>query len=401
MVILVTEGTASRSGVLRQREPGVAPDVGAVELFFDLVYVFAIIQLSHYLLEHASWHGVLETAIVFLAVWWGWNYTAWAMNWLDPDHAGVRGLLAVLMLAALGMAIAIPDAFGERAGLFVGAYLFLQLVRSGFMVFAFRRTLMGRNYAQLLAWSVFAGVFWVAGVFAGDDARVLLWGAAVVIDYLAPFVGFALPVLGATKMSDWPLAEGHLAERNRLVFIIALGESILILGFTLSGISLTAPVVAAAVVGFATIVLLWWLYFSYRLGNVEERLPEGVDPTTMARGAFAYAHAFMVAGAIVIAVGIEQVTVHPVHHATWTMAGTVLGGPALYLVGNIIFNRARWGVVPRSRLVALVALAVLAPFASMLPALALSITAMAVLAILAASTGELRARRSRSVQCAS
>lgn len=401
MVVRVTEATAARSGVLRRREPGVAPGVGAIELFFDLVYVFAIIQLSHYLLAHASWTGVIETAILFLAVWWGWNYTAWAMNWLDPDHAGVRALLATLMLPALGMAIAIPDAFGHRAALFVGAYLFLQLVRSGFMVFAFRGALMSRNYAQLLAWSVLAGVFWLAGVFAADDARLLLWAIAVVVDYLAPLVGFVLPVVGATKMSDWPLAEEHLAERNRLVFIIALGESILILGFTLSGIALSAATVVAAVAGFATIVLLWWLYFSYRLGNVADERRDDVDATTMARGAFAYAHAFMVAGAIVIAVGIEQVTVHPVHHASWAMAGTVLGGPALYLVGNIIFNRARWGAVPRSRLVALAALAVLAPFATLLPALALSVAAMAVLAVLAASTGELRARIHGPLGCAS
>ena len=111
--------------MLRPSREGAAPDVGTAELLFDLVYVFAIIQLSHHLLAHLSVPGAAETLVLFLAVWWGWNYTAWAMNWLDPDHAAVR-----LLLAALAMAIAIPDAFGTNAGLFAGAYLVLQLTRS-------------------------------------------------------------------------------------------------------------------------------------------------------------------------------------------------------------------------------------------------------------------------------
>ncbi|NEE03599.1 low temperature requirement protein A [Phytoactinopolyspora halotolerans] len=366
------------------------PPVGAVELFFDLVYVLTIIQLSHYLLYDLSWQGAAETAVLFLAVWWGWNYTAWAMNWLDPEHAGVRGLLVVLMLAALGMAIAIPDAFGGRAALFAAAYVIFQLIRSAFMVAAFRGQVMGRNYAQLLAWSGFAGVFWIAGAFVPDDAQLVVWALAVLIDYVAPLVGFWLPGVGGTDMADWPLAEEHLAERNRLVFIIALGESILILGTLLSEIELSSSVVAAAVVGFATIVLLWWLYFSRRLGNAEHDAPERSEATAMARGAYAYAHALMVGGAIVVAVGIEQITHHPLEDAEWSMAGTVLGGPVLYLVGNVIFNAARTGVVPRSRLAALVALAVLVPFVPAMSALVLGIAALVVLAALAVVTGEIR-----------
>lgn len=378
------------TGVLRPQ--GVQPIVGPIELFFDLVYVFTIIQLSHYLLHDLSWTGMLETAVLFFAVWWGWNYTAWAMNWLDPDHAAVRGLLALLMLAALTMATAIPDAFGHDAGLFVGGYLFLQVVRSAFMVAALRGQLMSRNYAQLLAWSALAGVLWVAGVFLQDEARLAVWALAVVVDYMAPLVGFTLPGLGATKMSDWPLAEEHLAERNRLVFIIALGESILILGSTLSETELTASVVTAAVVGFASIVLLWWLYFSYRLGNAEHELAEEVEVTRMARGAYAYAHALMVGGAIVIAVGIEQVTMHPTDDSTWAMAATIIGGPLLYLSGNVVYNLSRSGTLPWSRVAAGAALAALVPFATSLPAVLLAAVVMVVLAVLAASTGELRAR---------
>ncbi|MCW4352970.1 low temperature requirement protein A [Hoyosella sp. YIM 151337] len=376
-------------GVLRRRRDH---SVGAIELFFDLVYVFTIIQLSHYLLYDVSFRGAAEALVLFFAVWWGWNYTAWAMNWLDPDHAGVRGLLAVLMFAALVMAIAIPDAFADSAALFVGGYVFLQLVRSAFMVWAFRGQLMARNYAQLLSWSVFASIFWISGVFLPDDLRLVAWIVAVALDYLAPLAGFYLPRIGATSMADWPLTEEHLAERNRLFFIIALGESILVLGFTLSDIELTAPTIAGAVTGFVTIVFLWWLYFSFRHGNVERKLRSDTDATTAARGAYAYAHALMVGGAIVVAVGIELVTSHPMDTADVTIAAIVMGGPAIYLVGNIIFNKTRNGVVPSSRVYALLAVAGLFVIAGIadFPGLVVAIAAMAVLVILGATTGELR-----------
>lgn len=377
-------------GVLRRRGDH---SVGAIELFFDLVYVFTIIQLSHYLLHDVSLRGAAEALVLFLAVWWGWNYTAWAMNWLDPDHAGVRSLLAVLMFAALVMAIAIPDAFGDSAALFVGGYVFLQLVRSGFMVWAFRGQLMARNYAQLMSWSALASVFWIAGIFLPDNLRLVAWIAAVAIDYLAPLAGFYLPRLKATSMADWPLTEEHLAERNRLVFIIALGESILILGFTLSEVELTAPTIAGAVAGFVTIVFLWWLYFSFRHGNVERELRSDTDATTVARGAYAYAHALMVAGAIVVAVGIELVTSHPSDTADWTLVAIVMGGPAIYLVGNILFNKARNGVVPSSRVHALLALAGLFGVSGIIgfTTLVVAIAAMAVVVVLGVMTGELRA----------
>jgi low temperature requirement protein LtrA len=212
--------------VLRRRRPGESPRVTHVELFFDLVYVFAVTQLSHTLREHLTLRGALETLVLFLAVWWAWNYTAWATNWIDPDHAAVRLLMIGLMLLSLVMSAAIPQAFGDRGAAFALAYVALQVVRSVFMVVAFRGARMGRNYAQLLAWSCIAGAAWVVGGFARGGTRLLVWIAAVVLDYAAPLHGFALPRLGRTPIGDWTLAGGHLAERNQLVLLIALGESI-------------------------------------------------------------------------------------------------------------------------------------------------------------------------------
>ncbi|MCO1337995.1 low temperature requirement protein A [Kocuria polaris] len=347
-------------GVLRNQRPG-THGVGGMELFFDLVYVFTIIQLSHFLLHHHSWQGAAEAAVLFAAVWWGWNYTAWAMNWLDPQHAAVRVLLAFLMLCALGMAIAIPESFGERAWLFVGAYVTFQIVRSAFMVLAFRGQQMGKNYAQLLAWSGLASVVWIAGAAAPEEYRLAIWALAVVVDYAGPLVGFWLPGVGTSDMSTWPLDEPHLAERSRLVFIIALGESILILGGVLLEAELSPAVVTAAVMGFCAIVILWWLYFSARHGNADHEAPALDKASQVARAAYAYAHAFMVAGAIVAAVAVELVVAHPLDNEGWPVALTLSAGPALYLLGNIVFVAAHTGRAPTSRIVALGLLALVVP----------------------------------------
>lgn len=355
--------TAGGESVLRERRAGQAPEVGTIELFFDLVYVFAIIQLSHFLLAHLSGVGILEAGVLFLAVWWGWNYTAWAMNWLNPENVIVRALLAVLMLAALGMSISLPAAFANEALLFAGSYVTLQLLRSAFMVWACRGQALGRNYAHLLTWSGFASVFWIAGALVPDDLRLWLWLVAVVVDYAAPQVRFVLPGFGSRPEHTWPLHREHLAERNRLVFIIALGESILIMGFALTDVELTAPVVAATIIGFFGLVLLWWNYFGFRMVGEREGDPEGRHQTAIARSAFAYAHAVMIAGAIVVAVSIEQVTLHPTGHLDPAVIGCVTGGPALYLVGNLLYIHARTGSVAISRIVVLTLLVLLALFA--------------------------------------
>ena len=381
--------TTPTSDLLRRDEH--RGHVGPIELLFDLVYVFIIIQLSHYVVEHLNARGFAEAAVLFLAVWWGWNYTAWAMNWLNPFARSVQLLLAVLMLAALTTAVAIPEAFDERSGLFVAGYLALQLLRSAVMVVAFRGDVMARNYAHLLAWSALAGVFWVSGLFVDSDLRLLVWAVAVLVDYAAPFAGFWIPGRGSAPMSTWPLTESHLAERNRLVFIIALGESILILGGALQHEELTAATVTAAVAGFATMFLLWWLYFDFRDGTAEHQLDDNQDVTTAARGAYAYAHALMVGGAILVAVGIEEVIHHPGGETSLMVALSIVLGPAIYLLGNLLFQRALWRRTSTPRLVAIALVAAVGLSAALVPPLGVSLLAVAVLAGLAA-TDALRPR---------
>ena len=325
---------------LRQLREGETPKVTNMELFFDLVYVFSIIQLSHYLLAHQTWLGALQFATVFAAVWWAWNYTAWSTNWLNPDHTAGRLLMIFLMGCALLMAVAIPYAFTTHAALFVGAYVTMALVRAGYMAILFRGQKMGKNYAQLCAWSAISGLFWVLGVII-PDIRTAAWLGAVIIDYAAPYTGFWLPGAGRTPMSSWPLAGLHLLERNQQVYIIALGESILLLGGTLIGTSLTMPYLAAASIGFLIIVSLWWLYFVHTTTKGEHAFEENArDHTSLARSSLAYSHGIMVGGAIVIAVAIEQIIAHPdtAVHLPTILVGTA--GPIIYLIGSVLFIRS-------------------------------------------------------------
>jgi low temperature requirement protein LtrA len=369
--------------VLRDRDGG-APRVTSMELFFDLVYVFAVTQLSHTLFEHLSGRGAAETLVLFLAVWWAWNYTAWATNWIDPDRLAVRALMVGLMLISLIMSAAIPQAFGDQALAFAAAYVALQVIRSGFMVVALRGQRMGRNYAQLLAWSALAGIPWLAGAAVQGDARLALWVLALLIDLGAPLHGFWLPRAGSTDLRDWTLAGAHLAERMQLVVIIALGESILVSGLLYSELSRSAEVVAAFVVAFLGSVALWWLYFAHGAEEGTRRIARAFDPARMGRAGYAYGHAVMVAGIIVAAVGDERVLDHPSGDVDAATAWVVLGGPALYLAGSALFNWALSGQVPASRAAGVAALALLgAPAAAMSP-LALAAAAAAVLVVLVA-----------------
>ncbi len=375
------------ANALRDRSASEAPAVTTIELFFDLVYVFAVTQLSHHLLEHLSPRGALETLVLFLAVWWAWNYTAWATNWIDPDRSPVRLLLIVLMLISLIMSAAIPQAFAGRAVAFAAAYVAIQVTRSAFMVAALGRARMGRNYAQLLAWSGIAGVAWVAGAALEGDARLAAWIVALALDYGAPMHGFALPRAGRTDLRDWTLRGGHLAERNQLVVLIALGESILAAGASFSRLAWSAGAVAAFTLGFAATVSLWWMYFVRTAEAGVRAIAGSADPARIGRAAYAYGHGIMVGGVIVVAVGVDLTVVHPSGHGSWGVALTVMGGPALYLAGNALFTVSLARAVPWSRIAGIALLAALAPVGVGASPLAAGAAATAVMVGLALLTG--------------
>ncbi|GAA1767562.1 low temperature requirement protein A [Streptomonospora arabica] len=364
-------------------------EVGPVELFFDLVYVFAIIQLSHVLIDHLSWHGFAETAVVFAAVWWGWNYTAWAMNWLNPSNTAVQLLNAVLMLASLGMAVAIPYAFGDAGLLFAGCFVFMGILRPVFMILAFKGGQTASNYRALLSWSALAGVVWIAGALLPPDVRLWVWLLAVAIDYAAPLVDFTIPGVVRAPMERWDTDPGHLAERNRLVFIIALGESILLMGGALADEGVVdAGNLLSLLLGFAGLTVLWWNYFALAGHDVTA----GQGGTGALRFAFAYAHALMVLGAIVVAVSMELRLTHD--HLTPGLALVAVGGPLIYLAGNLLFLRSRFGRIARSRFIAAALLAVIGAVAAVwhdhLPVAAVTLPVLVVMASLAVLTARSR-----------
>jgi low temperature requirement protein LtrA len=369
------------------RRPDAEPGVTNMELFFDLVYVFAVTQLSHTLAEHLSVRGAVETLVLFAGVWWAWNYTAWATNWIDPEQLPVRVLLIALMLLSLVMSAAIPEAFKDQGMAFAAAYVAMQLVRAGFMVWAFRGQVMGRNYAQLLAWSALAGAAWIAGALAEGDARLALWILALAIDYGAPLVGFALPGVGRTPMRDWSLSPGHLAERCQLVVIIALGESVLVTGQGFAELERATQTVLAFVVAFLGSAALWWLYFARHAEAAVSRVSQSDDPARLGRGGYAYSHAIMVAGVIVTAVGDDHVIAHPTGSVEAATALTVLGGPAIYLIGMMLFVLTTGGLDRFERIASagvFALLAVLGLAAQALSPLALAVGATACLIVLVA-----------------
>jgi low temperature requirement protein LtrA len=244
------------------RAPDAERVVTPLELFFDLVYVFAIGQLSDHLLEHVDLRTGAETLILALAVFYGWYMTAWGANWLDPDRLPVRALLVGLMFASLLMSVAIPDAFDGRAWLFVTGYLLLQVGRSAFLIVALRGRALGDHFVNVLVWELLAGVLWVAGAIADADARLVLWGLAVVVTYSGAWAVHWLPGRGRrVGVGETEIAGGHLIERFRLFFLILLGETVLTAGTAFTDEPFELARLLALAIGFSATVALWWCYF--------------------------------------------------------------------------------------------------------------------------------------------
>jgi low temperature requirement protein LtrA len=369
--------TATHAARLLRDRSG-AQRVTNIELFFDLVYVFAVTQLSHHLLANPTVQGALQTALLLAMVWLVWAYTTWVTNWLDPERMAVRLLLVVLMLISLAMSAALPRAFGNLGLVVGGAYAVMQIGRSAFMVAVLRGPLR-RNFQRILAWCVVSGALAVAGGLAHGHARELLWLLAVCVDLLGSAVGFATPGLGRSRTADWTISGAHIAERCQAFILIALGESIVIIGATLSAMpSVTASGVAAFVVAFTGSVALWWVYFDRSASASTDVIERSADPGRLGRTAYHSIHPVMVAGIIVGAAADEKILSHPAATASVASAWMILGGPALFLAGHAAFKAAVWRIIPWSRLAGIAVLALLAPAAQAMPELALAACAAAV-----------------------
>jgi low temperature requirement protein LtrA len=377
---------AAKTNFLRRRGPHEHSRVTYVELFFDLVFVFAITQLSHLLLKHLSLTGAVETAILFVAVWWVWIYTCWFTNWMDPDRTPVRLALLALMLAGLVLSTSLPRAFEDRGAAFAAAVAVMQLGRSAFMLWSVRRhePRHFRSFRRIIAWHGLSALFWLAGALMEPQARLAAWAVAVLIEFIAPSAGYWTPGFGRSSTADWRDVEGgHMAERCALFVIIALGESILVTGATFADLPPTPAAVGAFASAFVGSVAMWWIYFDAAAERASERFARSDDPGRVARLAYTYLHIPLVAGIVVSAVGDELALAHLAEEAEAKVAAVMLAGPGLYLFGDLLFRRATTERLPRSHLAGLAALAILAPFSHTLSPLALSIAGSGVLTAVA------------------
>ena len=261
------------------RPQGSSARVTNVELFFDLVYVFAVTQLSHYLIDHRTAEGVLQALLLLAMVWLVWAYTTWVTNWLDPERIPVRLMLLALALASLVMSAALPFAFAGRGLAVGGAYALMQIGRSGFAVAGLRGQRLQRNYQRILAWCVVSGALALTGGLVAGHARELLWLGAVAVNLLGSTVGFYTPGLGRSQTRDWTIQGNHFAERCQAFILIALGESIVVIGAALSALpSVTTLEIVAFLAAFTGSVGLWWLYFHRSAEESAEIMASSADP---------------------------------------------------------------------------------------------------------------------------
>ncbi|MEO5716595.1 MAG: low temperature requirement protein A [Luteolibacter sp.] len=371
--------------LLRDHHGHESDKVAFIELFFDLVFVFAITQLSHSLIGHFSAEGALQTTMLLLAVWWVWIFTTWVTNWLDPEKIPVRFLLLAMMLLGLILSAALPQAFADKGLAFAGAYVLMQVGRSLFFLWAVKgNALMVRNFQRILVWLAAGGIFWLAGAFLSGGSRVVLWGVALAIEYVSPSLGFRVLGLGKTPADEWKVSGHHIAERCGLFIIIALGESILVTGATLSGLPWNAPTVTAFVVSVVGSIAMWWLYFDTASEFGSRKISASENPGALARLAYTYLHLFLVAGIIVTAAADEFVLAHPSGHSDLKTTVCLLGGAGLYLLGNFLFKWAIRGQAPVSHLLGIAVLGLLVPAASHLEPWLLSAAVTVVLIALAA-----------------
>jgi low temperature requirement protein LtrA len=330
--------------------------VSPLELFFDLVFVFSITQVTAFIATDPTWPGVGQGMLVLAVVWWAWVSYSWLTNTLDTNESSTR----VVMFAAMGgmfvVAMSISGAFGDDALLFAGAYfvvrashilLYAHAVDDGGVKAAVLRT----TPATLVATSLL-----VAAAALGGPWRDALWVVAVLIDFAGPAIA---------GMHGWKLHPDHFAERHGLIVIIAFGESIIATGLASGGVALSFQVVLAALLALAVTVALWWAYFDVAALVAEDRLHQasGLDQLRLARDAYSYIHLVLVAGIVLLALGAKK-TILGIDEPLKTVPAVALcGGVALYLLGHVAFRLRMTGRLSTHRLVVAAACLALIPLA--------------------------------------
>jgi len=374
-----------RGAMFRLLVPNQHHRVTYAELFFDLVFVYAVTQISHTLLGRFTPLGATQVTLLFLAVWWVWVYTTWITNWLNPELTPVRILLFLLMLGGLVLSTSIPTAFEGRGLWFATAYAATQVGRTTFWLASIphERTLVRWNAIRILVWLSASAVCWILGGFAQGHSRLMLWTVALAIEYVSPAVRFWIPRYGASTVEEWSVEGGHMAERCAGFIIIALGEAIVVNAATFADLTWTSETVGAFVSAFVGSIAMWWIYFHKGAEAGSELISRSSESGRLARLAYTYLHLPIVAGIIVSAVADELVLKHPNGPPDLRTISTAIGGPSLFLIGTILFKYSIRGFLQLSHGVGIIALAILAWFARDLSPLMLSALTTAIMIIVA------------------
>jgi low temperature requirement protein LtrA len=361
------------TAVLRQ-EDRVTP----LELFFDLVFVLALTQCTALMAERPTWAGLAQGLLVLGMLWWSWGGYAWLTSAVDPEEGVVRLAMFAAMAALLVAALCVPEAFDESALLFACAYGVVRAAHIALFLVAsrddpaFRRSVVGLGAGTAIG----VGLL-VAASFTDGWLQGALWVLALALDGVEPYL------FGA---EGWRLAPAHFAERHGLIVIIALGESIVAIGVG-AEIGVDAGVVVAAVLGIAVAAALWWLYFDVVALVAERRLSraaEGRERNEIARDSYSYLHFPMIAGIVLLALGLKKTLSAVEDPLKLVPAAALLGGTALYLLAHVAFRLRNVQTLNKQRLVCAVVLVALVPAALELPSLLVLGILVAVLTVLIA-----------------
>jgi low temperature requirement protein LtrA len=349
-----------------ERYRGGEHEVTPLELFFDLVFVFAITQVTSMLVADPTWGGVLRGMLVLAAIWWAWDVFAWLTSALDVDEGGIRIAMLAAMGAMFGVALAVPGAFGPNALLFGVTYLLVRVLHLVLSAVITRADPHRRDALVRFAPTALIGAsLLVVAAFLDGNVRIAIWVVALAVDYLGP------TVVGMGR--GWGIAPEHFAERHGLIIIVALGESLIAIGVGLSvGFEFVAGVIAAAALGVVAVSALWWLYFDVAAIFVRRRLMEAsaAEQARLARDSYGYLHMPMVAGIVLFAFGLET-TLHDFSHELDVLPAVALcGGVALYLLAHVAFLFRTTNHLFRRRTMGAAALLAVIPIALALPALA-------------------------------
>jgi low temperature requirement protein LtrA len=349
-----------------------------VELLWDLVFVFAITQVTTLLSQDLSWTGLGRSMLVLALVWWAWSAFVWAANAHETESATVRAALLAAMLLIFVAGLAIPRAFGTEATLFAVSYAGVRVVHLALYADASRRGNASMSAIAGFAITVTAGmVLLIIGSLLAETPRIALWTAAAAIDYAGP------AWLTRERLRDLQrIAVAHFAERYGLFIIICLGESIIAIGLGAGGRAIDAALIATVTAGLLITIGMWWTYFHHFAKAAAQRLREHVEPVLAAADAYSYLHLVLVAGIIVFAVGMRTATQHPEHTLDTAARLALCGGVALYLVGHAAFVLRVLGTIRYQELLAATAILAFWALSGQLAAWCIGSAVAAILAIL-------------------